>query len=122
MRQDADRGFLKASSTRRRLRQIMLLVSVRAVSAVVLDREIDLRSVDRHVRRGLDADAHLGAIVRQHPDLDLVADHDALLDLTCQDEHEPLFSRSLQLARSLGLKRAHRTTHRYIDSLHGVII
>ena len=114
--------FLKTLSACRRARQIVLLVGVRAVSALGLDREIDLRSVDRHVRRGLDAEAHLCAVVRQHPDLDLVPDHDALFGLPRQDEHEPRLPDSIQLVRTPSPRRAHRTDTRHIDSLCGVII
>src|SRR5215208_7300743 len=66
-----------------------LAVRARCGSAnlLLLDLEVDLLAEHRHVPRGLNADADLLAHDRQHGDLDVVADHDRLIGLACQDQH-----------------------------------
>jgi hypothetical protein len=98
------------------------LVGVLAVSALRLDLEIDLHSVDRHAGRRLDAEAHFCAVVRQHHDLDLVADHDALSGLPRQDEHKPRLPDPTQPARTPSPRRTRRTSHRHTNSLSSAII
>ena len=58
-----------------------------AVAALVLDLQVDLLAEDGHVSRCLDADADLLAHDRQHRDLDVVPDHDALIGLPCEYKH-----------------------------------
>src|SRR5438445_750116 len=50
-----------------------------ALAFVGLDLEVDLGSMNWNVRRSLNAQAHLCALAREHPDLDVVANHDALV-------------------------------------------
>src|SRR5258708_38020310 len=52
-----------------------------------MDLEIDLLAEHGHLLWCLDADPHLLPHDRQHRDLDLVADHDALVGLTRQNQH-----------------------------------
>ena len=54
-----------------------------------LDLEVDLLAEDRNGARRLDPDAHLLAHDREHRDLDVVADHDALVCLAREDKHAP---------------------------------
>src|SRR5215210_2597807 len=56
-------------------------------SALLLDLQVDLLAEDRDVPRSLDADADFLAHDRQDADFDVIADHDALVGLSCQYEH-----------------------------------
>ena len=58
-----------------------LIVLAVAIGGLPLDREIDLAPVDGDVARGRDPEPDLVAGYRQDRDLDLVADHDALVRL-----------------------------------------
>src|SRR5215216_5413034 len=55
---------------------------------LLLDLEIDLLAEHRDVPRGLDADADLLAHDRQDRDLDVIANHDRLVGLACQYQHD----------------------------------
>src|SRR5207237_2410904 len=54
---------------------------------VLADLEVDLLAEDRHGPRRLDADPHLLAHDREYRHLDVVPDHDALVGLSCKDQH-----------------------------------
>src|SRR5215208_3064050 len=58
-----------------------------SANLLLLDLEVDLVAEHRHVPGSLDADADLLAHDRQHGHLDVVADHDRLIGLACQDQH-----------------------------------
>src|SRR5205823_15020768 len=53
--------------------------------ALRADLTVDLDAVDRNVGGRLGTQAHLLSRGREHGDLDLVADHDALLGLACKN-------------------------------------
>src|ERR1044071_964142 len=55
---------------------------------LLLDLEIDLLAEHRNVPRGLNADTDLLAHDREHRNLDVVADHDRLVGLACQYQHD----------------------------------
>jgi DNA-binding transcriptional LysR family regulator len=59
--------------------------------SLLLDLQIDLLAKDRDVARCLDPDSHLLAHDRQYGDLDVVADHDALVGLAGQNQHDHAF-------------------------------
>jgi integrase len=67
--------------------QPLAVLGARALRAVLLDREIDLGAMHGDVARRGDAQAHLVAVAPQDRNLDVVADHDALLRLACENEH-----------------------------------
>src|SRR2546423_9306651 len=49
------------------------------------DLMVDLGAMDGNVCGRFDTDAHLLAVNREHRDLDLIPDHDALLRLACKN-------------------------------------
>src|SRR4051812_39791277 len=55
---------------------------------LLLDLQVDLLAEDRNVPRSLDADTDLLTHDRQHGDLYVVADHDRLIGLACQYQHD----------------------------------
>src|SRR5882757_167127 len=55
---------------------------------LLLDLQVDLLAEHRNVPWGLDPNANLLAHDRQHGDLDVVADHDRLVGLACQYQHD----------------------------------
>ena len=63
------------------------LMSVRWAAFFVSrpDLKVDLRAVDGNICRRCDTQAHLLTANTQHRDLNLIADHDALLRLACKD-------------------------------------
>ena len=68
------------------------VLPIASLSAFLLDRHVDLGPMHRNVRGRLNTEAYLPAIGRQHRDLDVVADHDALFGLTRQNEHTGQFA------------------------------
>jgi hypothetical protein len=78
---------------------------------------VDLGSVHRNGLGRLDAQANLLAIVRQHRDLDVIADHDALPALSRQDQHKPRLPRlsdQVRPTRTPGPR--HRSHDRHTDT------
>src|SRR4051812_32027423 len=65
---------------------------------LLLDLEVDLFAEHRNVPRGLNADANLLAHDRQDRDLYVVADHDRLVGLACQYQHD---AASLAISNSI---------------------
>src|SRR3954453_7100561 len=65
---------------------------------LLLDLEVDLFAEHRDVPWGLDTDTNLFAHDRQHRDLDVVADHDRLVGLACQYQHD---AASLAISNSI---------------------
>src|SRR5690242_15389479 len=57
------------------------------LAALLLDLQVDLLAEDGDVARSGDTKANLLAHDRKHRHLDVVADHDALVGLACQDQH-----------------------------------
>src|SRR4051794_35988061 len=55
---------------------------------LLLDLQVDLLAEDRNIARSLDADANLLAHDRQDGYLYVVADHDRLVGLACQYQHD----------------------------------
>src|SRR5580658_7106162 len=102
----------------------MALLAAGPLLALGLDLVIDLGSVHRNGLWRLNAQAHLRAIVREHRDLDVIADHDALTALSRQDEHEPRLPRlsdQALLTRTPSPTQA-RSHDRHTDTSCAVII
>src|SRR6476660_1330728 len=73
----------------------------RDLAALCLDLQVDLLAEHGDVPWGRDAQANLLAHDREHRHLDVVADHDALVGLACQNQHP--FGTSLPLLRGTGV-------------------
>src|SRR3954469_10560213 len=84
---------------------------------LLLDLQVDLLAEDRDIPWGLDADTDLLAHDRQDRDLNIVADHDRLVGLACQYQHD---AASLAISDSIHQPDPHPAARRALVRLHGV--
>src|SRR3954449_11206294 len=84
---------------------------------LLLDLQVDLLAEDRDVPRSLDADTDLLAHDRQHGDLYVIADHDRLVGLACQYQHD---AASLAISDSVHRTDPHLSVRRALVRLLGV--
>src|SRR6185437_3029800 len=65
----------------------LVRVRLRYRAVLTMDLQVDLLAEDRNLLRRLNPDSNLLAHDRKHRDLNVVADHDALVGLARQNQH-----------------------------------